>query len=600
MELKNKFIISDKLFFLAIFVFQLILIFQGIDLSDEGFLATFYQEIFKNPESVQYSFMFWLTGILGGLYFKLFPFLGLWGLRFAGVLITTSTAIFVYILLKKYINRHYLMLGIFLVILSLNNDVKELNYNNLSALTCVAVVYFLFNGLKKRSFIKLFICGVFVSLSLFIRPPNILELGFALGIIYYGYVEKLNLKLIAGQVSLFMAGFISGTAFLLIIIYQMGHWAIFLNALEVIYKMGSHIQDDKMKSGSYGIIKLLQQLKNNNVSSVLISLGIFVGVAVGLSIYSIIKNKFLFINRISKLLRYTFLLLILILILVGIINNYSVLFFYTGLITLVCILVLLTPAAFDIRFLMICGYYILITYPFGSDAGIYTAGRYSLWIGLPISIDYIFSIRSVKNVFSYNINEFNPSIKINITENQIRIAKNLLLSILIFAGLYYSFNYPFFDRRNRLKMRYSIDNKLLTGIYTTKGRAETLNELLKESTKYVKKGDYLLAYDCIPMLNFLTETIPYIRSPYPWLYETEIFKYELDLAKNEKKILPVIITQTIQTIGDGSKWPEETLKSDYLKWDVNLGRNKYLDEFLMKNNYKEVWTNNYFRIFVPK
>ena len=228
------------------------------------------------------------------------------------------------------------------------------------------------------------------------------------------------------------------------------------------------------------------------------------------------------------------------------------------------------------------------------------AGRYSLWIGLPISIDYIFSIRSVKNVFSYNINEFNPSIKINITENQIRIAKNLLLSILIFAGLYYSFNYPFFDRRNRLKMRYSIDNKLLTGIYTTKGRAETLNELLKESTKYVKKGDYLLAYDCIPMLNFLTETIPYIRSPYPWLYETEIFKYELDLAKNEKKILPVIITQTIQTIGDGSKWPEETLKSDYLKWDVNLGRNKYLDEFLMKNNYKEVWTNNYFRIFVPK
>lgn len=544
--------------------------------------------------------MFWLTGILGGLYLKLFPFLGLWGLRFAGVLITTSTAIFVYFLLKKYINRHYLMLGIFLVILSLNNDVKELNYNNLSALTYVAVVYFLFDGLKKRSFIKLFISGVFVSLSLFIRPPNILELGFVFGIIYYGYTEQFNLKLIAGQVSLFVAGFISCTAFLLIVIYQMGHWAIFLNALEVIYKMGRHIQDGKMKSGSYGIIKLIQQLKNNNVSSVLISLGIFVSVAVGLSIYSIIKNKFLFVNRISKLLRFTFLLLILILILIGIINNYSVLFFYTGLITLVCILVLIIPVGFDIRFLMICGYYMLITYPFGSDAGIYTAGRYSLWIGLPICIDYIFSIQSVKNVFSYNINEFNPSIKINITENQMRIAKNLLLVILIFAGIYFSFNYPFFDRRNRLKMRYSIDNKLLTGIYTTKGRAETLNELLNESKKYVKKGDYLLAYDCIPMLNFLTETIPYIRSPYPWLYETEIFKNELDLAKNEKKILPVIITQTIQTIGDGSKWPEETLQTDYFKWDVNLGRNKYLDEFLMKNNYKEVWTNNYFRIFVPK
>src|ERR1700676_2614528 len=83
---------NTKLFFVSIFVFQLILIFQGVDLSDEGFLVTFYQQIFTHPDSVQYNFMFWLTGIIGGVYFKLFSFLGLWGLRLGGVLVTTGTA----------------------------------------------------------------------------------------------------------------------------------------------------------------------------------------------------------------------------------------------------------------------------------------------------------------------------------------------------------------------------------------------------------------------------------------------------------------------------------------------------------------------------
>ncbi|MDP9043030.1 MAG: hypothetical protein M3N30_13715, partial [Bacteroidota bacterium] len=59
LEKLNPSWIDTKLFFLFIFVFQLVLIFQGVEMSDEGFLATFYQQIFDHPESVQYNFMFW-------------------------------------------------------------------------------------------------------------------------------------------------------------------------------------------------------------------------------------------------------------------------------------------------------------------------------------------------------------------------------------------------------------------------------------------------------------------------------------------------------------------------------------------------------------
>src|SRR4029078_2276311 len=162
--------VNTKWFFVFLFLFQVILIFQGIDLSDEGFLSIFYQQIFKNPESVQYNFMFWGTGIIGGLYFKLFSFLGVWGLRLGGVLVTTGTAVLAYRLLKNYLNEGYLQLSLFLIVITLNNDIKEINYNNLSALFNLVMVYLLYRGLKRRSALLIFLSGSFVALNVFIRP----------------------------------------------------------------------------------------------------------------------------------------------------------------------------------------------------------------------------------------------------------------------------------------------------------------------------------------------------------------------------------------------------------------------------------------------
>jgi hypothetical protein len=590
---------NTRIFFACLFLFQLVLIFQGIDLSDEGFLAIFYQQIFKNPESVQYNFMFWLTGIIGGVYYKIFSFFGLWGLRLGGVMVTTTTAVLVYSLLKKYLNNNYLKLGLFLLVITLNNDVKEINYNNLSALFYVIMIYFLFHGLKQNSGLKIFISGAFISLNFFIRPPNILEIGLISGIVYYGYIKKQSFRFITKQVLYFISGFFICTAVTLFIMNLLGHWDIYLNALKVLYNMGRATPGTEAEKSDYGIFKLIRQLKSNNAKSILISLSIIGGLGLGISGYSILKKKIANFYRIGILLKSALILSVIALICSGLIDHWFILYFYSGLIVMIFLLVLTTEVDFDIKFLLFCGCFILISFPFGSSAGIMTAGRYSFWIGLPISINYLFNIKSVKNQFIFFSGELKNSMLLNITERQMKVAKSLLLGLLIFEGLFHSYFYPFFDWRNRAEMHYSMDNKLLGGIYTTKGRADAINELLQESTKYVKKGDYVLAYDCMPLYNFLTESVPYIRSAYPWLYETEVFKNELDLAKISKKVLPVVIIQTIQTIGDGSKWPEQTLPTDYSKWDVNQGRNKYMNDFLKDNNYKEVWNNGFFKILIP-
>src|SRR3974390_1659766 len=88
--------INPPLFFLFIFVYHLLVVFQGIDFNDEGFHLAFYQQIFSGPESVQYAFWAWLTGMVGGTFMKLFPYLGILGIRFLGALVSTCTIIIAY------------------------------------------------------------------------------------------------------------------------------------------------------------------------------------------------------------------------------------------------------------------------------------------------------------------------------------------------------------------------------------------------------------------------------------------------------------------------------------------------------------------------
>ena len=57
-------------FFLLIFIYHVLVIFQGIDFNDEGFHVAFYQQIFNDPESVQYAFWGWLSGIVGGAFIE--------------------------------------------------------------------------------------------------------------------------------------------------------------------------------------------------------------------------------------------------------------------------------------------------------------------------------------------------------------------------------------------------------------------------------------------------------------------------------------------------------------------------------------------------
>src|ERR1700751_1303763 len=166
-----------RLYFIFIFVYHLLVIFQGLDFNDEGFHLAFYQQIFSDPESVQYAFWGWLTGMLGGIFLKLFPFLGMLGIRMLGAFISTCTIILAYNLLKEYLRKSYLLVALLLLSFYINEDAKNLYYNNLSAFLYLVAATYLFHGLRKNKNLLITIGGFFVGLNIFSRIPNVLGIS---------------------------------------------------------------------------------------------------------------------------------------------------------------------------------------------------------------------------------------------------------------------------------------------------------------------------------------------------------------------------------------------------------------------------------------
>jgi len=590
---------NTRLFFFLMFCYQTLLVFQGIDLADTGFYGTFYQQIFNDPQSVSYCFMFWLSGIIGGLFLKILPFAGLLGLRFLWVFVFAAIIILTYDLLKKYISPGYLQISLLLLTLNLNNDPKEFYYNNFSSLLYLVTAILLFNGLKKNRRMAILCSGVVVSLNMFNRFPNILGVGLVLAIIYYGYINKMTVKFVFLNIFSFLAGFLVTTLIILLIMKSLGHLEIYLEALKILRGIGKVPDVSKTAVDSYSIIKLIRTIISHWVISV-ITAGI---VIVGAFVYYALENKF---NNLfpkyylrSVMVKYAIVAIAILLVIFGKINNISILYFLTGLSLIAGCFMIIFNDDTEINLLMFIGIFILLVHPMGSSEGIHTVEIYSLWITFPIAFDRIAKASFVRSSFSLDILQKSYTFSMFVNEKQLKEVKRIVLMLSLIVCTRYTYDFPHSDWEKRTEMRYSVNNKHMKGIYTTKERAEILDQVLQASSKYVHPDDYVMAYDCFPLFHFMTETKPYSRNPWPWLYQSNTLKKELEVASANNTRLPVIIMQTVLTLGNGKDWPATKIPQDYSKLPINYDRNEVMEDFIKIHKYQEVWSNGYFKILLP-
>ncbi len=585
--------VSDTAFFILIVIYQILFTFQGLDFADEGFYSTFYQQIFNDPESVAFNFMYWFSGILGGVYYYIFKDLGLWGLRLLGVIVTTATLIIAYYPLKKYLSIFNLRIGLIIIILFLSNDPKEMYYNNLSVMFFVSSAILIFNGLKNSNLYLISLSGSIISLAMFTRTPSLIGLIFAISIFYYGYITRSRISNQIKQAFIFFLGFSLMTIVIILIMKWIGHLEIFMENLKIVFGMGLN------DNGQNNIFKLAKLSFYSFSKSI-----VFASVSINLIlIFHIIRNltysQKLLTRKyaISGLLFFAF-LAYLFLLLKGKLSYRDMQMQFIGMSLLSALFILITNTGKELKLLVVLGCLIILFALFGSEGGPLISGRYCYWIIFPIAIDFFGRINFFRGKMLLSGNQ-SENIITQLKLSNLAIKKTFYYFILfcVITGLYYSYFYPYFDLSNRSEMLYQVDNKFVKAIYTTKERATVINELLAESKKYIKENDVILAYDCIPMVHFITETRPYMRNPWPGYYFPQAFQHELEIAKSKSTDLPVIISQKLSTLA--TNWPQNK-GLEYKRMNGSASRDSIMSQFIKNNNYHKVWENDAFEIQLPE
>ncbi len=591
--------LQSAVFFGILLLYHLVIIFQGFDMLDEGFHVTFYQQIFNDPSSVQYSFFYWLSGVVGNAVLNLAPGLGLWGLRAAGALISVATIMLAYQLLKDKVRRDVLQISIALLALYINTEPKDIHYNTISAFLYFATFALMMRGLRRNAILWLFLAGVISGLNVFTRIPNLVGTGVGVIILYYGYLEGKSLKEQFRELMAFIGGVVLAMAAVVWTMRAIGHWQYFEAAIGYLTSMGkTNTQNDGL-GGSYGMAKIIYSPFKQYAISIFTILALVPVMFGGVYAYRQGEKMGGLGGILLRCIPFLLLAITAALILTDRIELQMLTYFYTGLCLITTSIILLGDGDRDKKILAAMGLFIMLVHPLASAPGIMTVIIYSMWLSLPLAIDLISSLNYSNVRVHLKAYRKNRDFTIGWSKDDLRLLYTGMIFLLVLLPAYQLYTKPYFyDYHNRSTLTAAIDNKNTRMIYTSEARAQKVNELLEASGRYVNPGDHVLAYDAIPMYHFMTETKPYLRNPAPMFYSTGIFDMEMQHAQRTLN-LPVVVMQQIKTYHEGSSWPEQVVVGDYFTNERSAGRTAIINEFLKENAYQQVWTNGIFAIYLP-
>jgi hypothetical protein len=142
----------EKILFLMVFVYPLLFIFQGGDLTDSGFFAMSYQNFFPNLQLGETNSISILSDFIGATWFTLFPNSGILGLKILNLLFLYSVIGMTYLILRDFTNKRVLLImGIFCgVVFATRSSPLVLGRDSVSWFFLVLTSFFLIKGLNQN------------------------------------------------------------------------------------------------------------------------------------------------------------------------------------------------------------------------------------------------------------------------------------------------------------------------------------------------------------------------------------------------------------------------------------------------------------------
>ena len=579
---------NTKFVVFLIIIFPLLFVRQGLDFTDTGYLLANYQQIFNEPASIGSSFRIWLTDILGGIWIYFFgDSLGLLGYRFAGVLLVYSSVYCSYLVLKGHFDKRHLLWGLLVSLIFINRSGYQFDYNSLTALFYVLSAYFILKGMQDNKNYLIFISAFLSGLNIFIRLPNVLGFLFVLCIFFAGHLNKTRFSVQVKQSIYYLAGYLSSIIVVFAVMHLLGHFEIYISTLKdtfiMLYDLKGYHSSDRL-ANTY-----LIQHKIVSAKTGVIILGLTV-ISVMLTLFSRFRNRFL---------QYLIILLTAFCLVYFNYDSYQIRFDMVagalGILypVLVCIIMDVGRNNKDLRLVSFVSILILVLAPQGSSEGILNS-VYGMYIAMPLVFNYLWAVKSFKINIAWVTEPLINRLKIRLSDNEIKLIKIIAMIVFLVFTVKSAWFSTYRDSADRLAMAYKIDHSMLKGILTTKERTRVVDELLSVFPRYVRENDYLLAYEQVSLVYFLTKTRPYLYSSWPMLYSPEKNKKSLDRALQERTDLPVIVRARGNT--EEYTWPKtKGLRHSYY-FD---GFRNIMDDFIKQNHYNVVWQNSFFEILSP-
>ncbi|MDR3217856.1 MAG: glycosyltransferase family 39 protein [Dysgonamonadaceae bacterium] len=571
---KYKQILSSQKGMLALtlvfgFIYEAILSLQGFDLCDEGSALTVYQQIFTCPSSVEYQFLYYLGGVVGGVWQILFGFGGILSFRIFTVITLVLTIYFTWLTVKDYIAPVVIPIAVFLVLLMSNFGIMVFFHDYLTALLVAVSAYWILKGLHSGDYRALFWGALFCGVNIFTRIPNISMLALA-GLLFIDFYYERNSKRFWKNILYSAAGLLAGIGLVLLLMLILGHLDIFTQSVfDNLFSKGSHADSP------HNFSKLLTVYVRNYVHIALYTL-VFAG---SVFLFSRVYNRF---N--SKWIKAAAIICfscVAITVSLFAFNNEK---YYALILSPLLVSCYIDRKNKSIILLNVASLIIMFCLPLGSDVGVMNMGYFCVWLAGFMAVHHVYRL------IHYKVRRKN---------NSYLVLFSVFYFLYVGYGLYVVSRNAYYDRGSRLEKRFRAKNDKFT-VFATEEKVKEIDILLSELAKYVKKGDYLFCFESLPMIHYLTETKPYIGNPWVWVYDPDAFRKHLDKSVVEIP-LPVVVRQKCQPIG--GYW---TTNFTHHKTDIDknaydyfykMESINYFEKFLADNRYRITWENDLFVIY---
>ena len=565
----------------------------GLDLTDEGYLMSLFKWAGYDLRYAQGTGGYPLTVFVGSKLMALSPESGILGMRLIGVVMIAIMEIAIYLYLRRFFSPVMVAIGITVQAIFVAGDPKPFGYNLMTIMMCIVAITAIVEGSTHRNYLLLFGGGLVLGVNVFVRLPNAACMALATTPFLISY-QKWNRAYLKDSLRLsliILAGFCLGVFLTWQLLVTLGYDTL-------VTEFFASITGTLNGTSTHGSSALLSKYIGNYAACVWLLLLYAIAVSIVGLVFHVGKRWLILVG-----LFVAFQIVYRSAYMTGNILGANILAVMNGIgIVGTCYYLDKSPIQ---RLLAYAAVLCSVLVPLGSDGG-YQTMWVGTWLSLPIGMSGVFMYLSDrvearwKCSFEMSSDENSSEIKVGVSFEDLRLGFLFCLVVFMFAVLVKVERKAYYDPGSRFDKLYSIESPLAKGIYTVKKRAEVLNPLLRELPKYVKPYDELLVYDSAPLLYYLTNTRPFAGISWPCVFYGQPYADKLEQAEQECDYLPVVVVQHFRTSNEWSKVLPDYYDTEYDTGFSSWEMSSTFFKFLARNGYRQVWSNGYFEIMVPR